>query len=48
VEYQKNSGKLEKFPGIIEGKWMTNEEARLKISPTQLVILERVTGQVLS
>jgi predicted NUDIX family NTP pyrophosphohydrolase len=42
MEYPKNSGQLEKFPEIQEGRWMTIEEAQLKISPKQLVILNRV------
>lgn len=46
LEYPKGSGQMRDFPEIEMGEWMTLDVARLKISPGQLPILQRVVEEL--
>ena len=40
IEWPRGSGKIERFPEVVEGRWMTLAEARAMILKSQLPLLD--------
>jgi predicted NUDIX family NTP pyrophosphohydrolase len=40
MEWPPRSGKRERFPEVVEARWMTLAEARLMMLPSQLPLLD--------
>lgn len=46
MEWPRNSGELQSFPEVEEGRWMGLEEARTLMLPSQLPILDALEAQL--
>lgn len=46
VEWPPRSGQIRSFPEVAEARWMMLEEARAKMLPSQLVLLDALTEKL--
>jgi predicted NUDIX family NTP pyrophosphohydrolase len=46
AEWPPRSGKMQRFPEVSEAKWLTLEQARTVMLPSQLPLLDRLEEQV--
>jgi predicted NUDIX family NTP pyrophosphohydrolase len=46
LEWPPRSGKVERFPEVAEGRWMTLAEARRMMLPSQLPLLDALEAKL--
>jgi predicted NUDIX family NTP pyrophosphohydrolase len=46
IEWPPRSGKLERFPEVAEGRWMTLAQARSMMLPSQLPLIEALEAKL--
>ncbi len=46
VEWPPRSGRLERFPEVVEARWMTLKEARAMMLPSQLPLLDALEAKL--